>query len=91
VISEGKRQRATVVDEPQSLMVKQNGATACSRGPSSEMASRNGFRCGARNPGHRQVPTALRALIDMIRTSREPAKAKRVIENPFAEMTERDR
>jgi DNA-binding transcriptional LysR family regulator len=31
-------------------------------------------------PGRRQVPTTLRALIDMIRTGREPAKAKRVVE-----------
>jgi DNA-binding transcriptional LysR family regulator len=42
-------------------------------------------------PGHRQVPTALRALIDMIRTGREPAKSERVIENPFAEATKRHR
>jgi hypothetical protein len=42
-------------------------------------------------PGRRQVPTTLRAFIDMIRAGREPAKAKRVIEKPFAEMTKRDR
>jgi DNA-binding transcriptional LysR family regulator len=36
-------------------------------------------------PGRRQVPTTLRAFIDMIRAGREPAKAKRVIEKPFAE------
>jgi len=42
-------------------------------------------------PGHRQVPTALRALIDMVRTGRSPAKSKRVIENPFAEATKRHR
>lgn len=36
--------------------------------------------------GHRQVPAALRALIDMVRTRREPAKPK-AIENPFAKMT----
>lgn len=35
-------------------------------------------------PGHRQVPAALRALIDMIRTTRGPARAKGTIENPFA-------
>jgi DNA-binding transcriptional LysR family regulator len=38
-------------------------------------------------PGHRQVPTALRALIDMIRTGRDPGKAKRVIEPPLPELT----
>jgi len=27
-------------------------------------------------PGHRQVPVALRALIDMLRTTRGPALAK---------------
>ena len=42
-------------------------------------------------PGHRQVPTALRALIDMIRTGREPARSKTVIENPFAEASKRHR
>ena len=35
-------------------------------------------------PGHRQVPVALRALIDMLRTARRPAPAKGVLENPFA-------
>jgi DNA-binding transcriptional LysR family regulator len=35
-------------------------------------------------PGHRQVPVALRALIDMLRTSRGPAQAKSALENPFA-------
>jgi DNA-binding transcriptional LysR family regulator len=40
-------------------------------------------------PGHRQVPAALRALIDMIRTSRRPAPASS-IENPFAEDAKRD-
>ena len=40
--------------------------------------------------GRRQVPTTLRAFIDMIRAGREPAKG-RVIENPFAEVTKRDR
>jgi len=38
-------------------------------------------------PGHRQVPTALRALIDMLRAGREPPKSKRVIEPLLAEMT----
>jgi len=42
-------------------------------------------------PGHRQVPTALRALIDMIRTGRKPAKYNGVIEDPFAEVTKRNR
>ncbi|HTG24007.1 MAG TPA: LysR family transcriptional regulator [Reyranella sp.] len=37
-------------------------------------------------PGHRQVPSALRALIDMLRTGREPPKSKRVIEPLLAEM-----
>jgi DNA-binding transcriptional LysR family regulator len=36
-------------------------------------------------PGHRQVPAALRALIDMIRTARGAAPAKRSLKNPFAE------
>jgi DNA-binding transcriptional LysR family regulator len=35
-------------------------------------------------PGHRQVPVALRALIDMLRTAHGPAPAKVSIENPFA-------
>jgi DNA-binding transcriptional LysR family regulator len=33
--------------------------------------------------GHRQVPAALRALIDMIRTARGPAPTKRSLQNPF--------
>ena len=39
-------------------------------------------------PGHRQVPAALRALIDMIRmarTARGSAPAKSSLKNPFAE------
>jgi DNA-binding transcriptional LysR family regulator len=36
-------------------------------------------------PGQRQVPAALRALIDMIRAARGPAPAKRSLENPFTE------
>jgi DNA-binding transcriptional LysR family regulator len=36
-------------------------------------------------PGHRQVPAALRALIDMIRTARGSAPARRSLKNPFAE------
>src|SRR5438132_10566039 len=36
-------------------------------------------------PGHRQVPAALRALIDMIRTTRGSGPAKRSLRNPFAE------
>ena len=35
-------------------------------------------------PGHRQVPVALRALIDMLRTARGSAPVKGSIENPFA-------
>ena len=35
-------------------------------------------------PGHRRVPTALRALIDMIRMPRGPAPTKRSLRNPFA-------
>jgi DNA-binding transcriptional LysR family regulator len=35
-------------------------------------------------PGHRQVPVALRALIDMLRAARSPAPARDVLENPFA-------
>jgi DNA-binding transcriptional LysR family regulator len=35
-------------------------------------------------PGHRQVPTALRALIDMIRATGGPSSGKRSRENPFA-------
>ncbi len=33
--------------------------------------------------GHRQVPAALRALIDMIRTARSAASSGSTIENPF--------
>jgi DNA-binding transcriptional LysR family regulator len=33
--------------------------------------------------GHRQVPAALRALIDMIRAVRGSPQARRSIENPF--------
>ena len=36
-------------------------------------------------PGHRQVPAALRALIDMIRSARGAASAKGSLRNPFAE------
>jgi DNA-binding transcriptional LysR family regulator len=35
-------------------------------------------------PGHRQVPAALRALIDMIRTARGSAPTRRSLQNPFA-------
>ena len=35
-------------------------------------------------PGHRQVPLALRALIDMLRTAHGSAPAKGSLENPFA-------
>jgi DNA-binding transcriptional LysR family regulator len=34
-------------------------------------------------PGHRQVPAALRALIDMIRIARGSTPTKRLLENPF--------
>src|SRR3984957_7803913 len=34
-------------------------------------------------PGHRQVPAALRAFIDLIRTTRGAAPAKRSLQNPF--------
>ena len=34
-------------------------------------------------PGHRQVPAALRALIDMIRTPRSSAPSESSLENPF--------
>jgi DNA-binding transcriptional LysR family regulator len=34
-------------------------------------------------PGHRQVPATLRALIDMIRTGRGAAPARRSLQNPF--------
>jgi DNA-binding transcriptional LysR family regulator len=36
-------------------------------------------------PGHRQVPAALRALIDMIRTTRGSRAVKSSVENPFTE------
>ena len=36
-------------------------------------------------PGHRQMPAALRALIDMIRAGRGPTPTKRSLRNPFAE------
>ena len=36
-------------------------------------------------PGHRQVPAALRVLIDMIRTARGSAPTRRSLKNPFAE------
>jgi DNA-binding transcriptional LysR family regulator len=35
-------------------------------------------------PGHRQVPVALRALIDMLRTARGSVPAEGLLENPFA-------
>src|SRR5215469_3086092 len=35
-------------------------------------------------PGHRQVPAALRALIDMLRTTRGPALAKGLLEHSLA-------
>ena len=35
-------------------------------------------------PGHRQVPVALRALIDMLRTARASAPAKALPEYPLA-------
>jgi len=35
-------------------------------------------------PGHRQVPVALRALIDMLRSARGSAPAEGLLENPFA-------
>jgi DNA-binding transcriptional LysR family regulator len=35
-------------------------------------------------PGHRQVPAALRALIDMIRAAHNPAPSGSSLENPFA-------
>jgi DNA-binding transcriptional LysR family regulator len=35
-------------------------------------------------PGHRQVPAALRAMIDMIRTARGSVAPKSALENPFA-------
>src|ERR1700757_4688657 len=36
-------------------------------------------------PGHRQVPTALRVFIDMIRVARRSAPAGTSLRNPFAE------
>jgi DNA-binding transcriptional LysR family regulator len=36
-------------------------------------------------PGHRQVPAALRALIDMIRSTRGSPSAKSSLRNPFVE------
>jgi DNA-binding transcriptional LysR family regulator len=36
-------------------------------------------------PGHRQVPAALRALIDMVRTARGSVAGKSSLKNPFAE------
>jgi DNA-binding transcriptional LysR family regulator len=35
-------------------------------------------------PGHRQVPVALRALIDMLRTARGSAPAKPLLEHSLA-------
>jgi hypothetical protein len=35
-------------------------------------------------PGHRQVPVALRALIDMLRSASGSVPAKGLLENPFA-------
>jgi DNA-binding transcriptional LysR family regulator len=35
-------------------------------------------------PGHRQVPVALRALIDILRTGHGPAPGKASLEIPFA-------
>jgi DNA-binding transcriptional LysR family regulator len=34
-------------------------------------------------PGHRQVPATLRALIDMIRTTRDSASSRRSLQKPF--------
>ena len=36
-------------------------------------------------PGHRQVPAALRAFIDMIRTARNSAPTRSSLQNPFTE------
>jgi DNA-binding transcriptional LysR family regulator len=41
-------------------------------------------------PGHRQVPAALRALIDMIRTTRGAVQARRSLQNPFAAEAKQD-
>ena len=35
-------------------------------------------------PGHRQVPVALRALIDLLRSARGSIPAEGLLENPFA-------
>jgi hypothetical protein len=35
-------------------------------------------------PGHRQVPVALRALIDMLRSARGAVPAEGLLEIPFA-------
>jgi hypothetical protein len=35
-------------------------------------------------PGHRQVPAALRALIDMITATQRPSAGRISVENPFA-------
>jgi len=35
-------------------------------------------------PGHRQVPAALRALIDMIRAAPDPVPVACSLDNPFA-------
>ena len=35
-------------------------------------------------PGHRQVPVALRALIDMLRSARGSVPAEGLLENPFS-------
>ncbi|MDB5407455.1 MAG: transcriptional regulator [Rhodospirillales bacterium] len=37
-------------------------------------------------PGRRQVPGALRALIDMIRAAHSPARIGKSVENPFTAM-----
>jgi DNA-binding transcriptional LysR family regulator len=42
-------------------------------------------------PGHRQVPAALRALIDMIRTSREPPRTKTAVESSVPKAAQRAR
>jgi hypothetical protein len=39
--------------------------------------------------GQRQVPAALRALIDMIRTSNASATPRSTLQNPFAEQAKR--
>jgi len=35
-------------------------------------------------PGHRQVPAALRALIDMLRIAQRSAPTRGLLENPLA-------